>query len=519
MRPKITITVLLAAVAVAHHPPARVRSNSSSIATQDFTQKVNHSLDASSATFKQRYQLNTQHFKPGGPILFIQSAEAGMSVINTSDFMDYAPKLGALVVMLEHRFFGDLRIGSYPPGYDPMNISKEALSSLTLDNVLQDGVNFVNWIKKTVLGAKNSKVIYAGSSYGGFLAVSARMQYPDTFYGAIASSPALNSFGPTSSNRFKFDSAKWASDVYEEASKGASSKIKTSMLTFKRCLAGKKDNTCESTIPDLNICKNSTVLGYERLYRAVLHTYLAVSKFNYPWIEKYPTANPFENLIKKTLAANTAGEVLRIPLLAAAWGNASSCTDAFNLNISKASTGNIANTQPAFGYINCGYYPINDKSVPSDNVLPETFARGAVDICTNPAWKAVDYGRENEYFLQKYAMTNDFIDTTTRLLIVQGRYDRTAAIGSPILTVTNMLNHSRVVLLNGTAHAEDTVSEAIEPRGLKPEMDQIRDLKLEHLKEWLGQGSQTPDASSGLVSPRCEMFVLSLLLLVMVLLF
>ncbi|OTA99650.1 hypothetical protein M426DRAFT_16251 [Hypoxylon sp. CI-4A] len=460
---------LLSAMAVARHPPARVQSNTSGIATQDFIQKVNHTPDASSTTFKQRYQLITQYFEPGGPILFVQSAEAGMPVINASDFMDYAPKLGALVAMLEHRFFGDLRSGSYPPGYDPMNISTTVFNSLTLDNVLQDGVSFVNWIKGTVEGAAKSKAIYGSSSYGGFLAVSARMRYPDTFYGAIASSPALNSFGPLGSNQYKFDSAAWASDVYDAASKDASSKIQAAMLQFKKCIP---DNTCDTTLSDLNVCKNSTSLGYDRLYRAILHTYFAVSKFNYPWIDKFPTADPFGDLVNKTLDASTAGQVLRIPLLAASWANASNCIDAFNTNITKASLGNIVTNQPAWNYINCGYYPINDKSIPSDNVLPETFARGPVDICTNPAWEAADYGRENEYFLQKYTITNDMIDTTDRLLIVQGRYDRTAAIGSPILTVTDKLNHSRVVLVDGIAHAEDAVSEAVEPRGFKPQMDQ-----------------------------------------------
>lgn len=226
-------------------------------------------------------------------------------------------------------------------------------------------------------------------------------------------------------------------------------------------------------MPDLNVCKNSISLGYERLYRAVLHTYLAVAKFNYPWIEKYPTANPMSDLIDKTLKVNTAGQVLRIPLLAASWANDSSCIDALNTNISRASLGNMVSNQPAWSYINCGYYPINDMSIPSDNVLPETFARGNVDICTNPAWETFDYGRENEYFLQKYAITNDILDTTERLLIVQGRYDRTAAIGSPILTVTDMLNHSRVVLVDNIAHAEDAVSQAIIPKGKKPEIDEV----------------------------------------------
>ncbi|KAI0884277.1 uncharacterized protein GGS22DRAFT_189406 [Annulohypoxylon maeteangense] len=496
----LKIISLFAAVAMARHAPALVQSNTSGIATQDFVQKVNHSIDGGPATFKQRYQLNTKYFEPGGPILFIQSAEAGMPVINASDFMDYAPKLGALVAVLEHRFFGDLHSGSYPPGYNPMNISNESFSSLTLDNVLQDGISFVNWIKSTVLGAKHSKVIYGGSSYGGFLAVLARIRYPDTFHGAIASSPALTSFGPLTSNRYKFDSGKWAGDVYGGASKDASEKIKTSMLIFKKCLS---DNTCGSALYGLNVCKNSTVLGYERLYKAVLQTYLGISKFNYPWVDKYPTADPLDNLIGKTLEAKTVGEVLRIPLLATSWGNESSCIDAFNANISRASSGDISSNQPAFEYITCGFYPINDRSIPSSNVFPETFARGNVDVCINAAWKSADYGRDNEYFLQKYAMTNDLLDSTERLLIVQGGYDRNAAIGSPILTVTNLLNHSRVILVNDIAHAEDAVSKSIEPRGLKPQMDQIRDAKLAHLKEWLGQGNQTKDSENS-ASARCS---------------
>ncbi|XXH00099.1 aprataxin-like protein [Hypoxylon texense] len=504
-----TTLTLLAAMATARHPAARVQSNASGIATQGFVQKVNHTADAGSATFKQRYQLNTQHFEPGGPILFVQSAEAGMRGLNASAFADYAPALGALVAVLEHRFFGDLHGGSYPPGYNPLNVTGDVFDSLTVDNVLQDGVEFVNWIKGTVLGAANSKVIYSGSSYGGFLAVLARLRYPDTFYGAIASSPALNSFGPLSSNKFKFDSAKWASDVYDEVSIDASTKIKMAMIQFKRCL---QDRNCDGVIPDLNVCKNSTALGYERLYRAVLNTYLAVSKFNYPWVEKYPTADPLQDLINKTLAANTAGEVLRVPLLAASWANGSACIDAFNGNVSRASAGRVESGQPAWAYISCGYYPVNDVSIPAGNVLPEAHARGPVDLCANAAWRAPDYGRENEYFLQKYALTNDFLDTADRLLIVHGRYDRTAAIGSPVLTVTDVLNHSRVILVDGTAHAEDTFSEAVEPRGLKPQMDQIRDIKLAHLKEWLGHGNQTQSGTATLVSAHGLAYIFPLIL-------
>lgn len=163
--------ILLVGVAMAAHPAARVHSNSSGIATQNFIQKVNHTADGGSATFKQRYQLNTRYFEPGGPILFLQSAEAGMPSINSSDLMDYAPKLKALVAILEHRYFGDFHGGSYPAKYDPMNISSGVFNSLTLDNVLQDGVDFVNWIKKTVSGAAESPVIYSGCEYQPHLSI------------------------------------------------------------------------------------------------------------------------------------------------------------------------------------------------------------------------------------------------------------------------------------------------------------------------------------------------------------
>ncbi|KAI0166948.1 hypothetical protein GGR52DRAFT_584809 [Hypoxylon sp. FL1284] len=519
----LKVAALLAATAAAR------QTNTSGFATQDFVQKVNHTAAAGSgpglATFRQRYQLSTQHFRVGGPILFVQAAEAGMTPLNASVFADYAPGLGAAVAVLEHRFFGDVGGGSYPPSYYPLNASGAILAaSLTLDNVLCDAVNFVTWIKRTVPGAADSRVIYGGSSYGGFLAVSARMQYHETFYGAIASSPALNSFGPLDTNRYRFDATRWAGDVYDSISADATSKIKSAMLQFKKCIQsrteaptaitkhvtgtlitrGGVDNNCDQALPDLNVCKNSTGLGYHRLYNAAANTYLAVAKFNYPWVDKYPTTYPLNNLINQTLAARTASQVLRVPLLAASWAaNASACIDGLNPNISRASRNRVESAQPAWAFLNCGLYAVNDVSVGDANkLLPEAQTRGAADLCAEAGWRAADYGRANEYFLQKYALTSDLLDATDRLLVVQGGYDRTAAVGSPVLSVTPMLNHSRVILVDGAAHAEDAVSEAVEPRGQKPQLDQIRDIKLEHIREWLGYGNQTDSVAANVVPLR-----------------
>ena len=67
-------------------------------------------------------------------------------------------KLGGIVATLEHRFFGS----SYPEGTSWENTTTAQFGPLTLENVLEDSVAFVTWIKKTVPGAKNSKVIISG---------------------------------------------------------------------------------------------------------------------------------------------------------------------------------------------------------------------------------------------------------------------------------------------------------------------------------------------------------------------
>ena len=126
---------------------------------QNFTQKLNHDKPGDNATFLQRYQLDTSHFKPGGPILFHQNEEAAITSnpLPIHVFNDYAANLGAMVVGLEHRYFGT----SYPEGLSvASNITAAQYAPLTLDNVLGDSVAFVGWLKSTVPGAQNSPVIF-----------------------------------------------------------------------------------------------------------------------------------------------------------------------------------------------------------------------------------------------------------------------------------------------------------------------------------------------------------------------
>ena len=125
---------------------------------RNFTQKLNHN-QTSGETFQQQYQIDTTKFKTGRPIIFLQGAEDAKPLspekLYTNVVADHAAQLNGIVATLEHRYFGY----SFPKGF---NGSIGSYSALTLDNVLQDSVEFVKYIKAQVPGAENSTVLVAG---------------------------------------------------------------------------------------------------------------------------------------------------------------------------------------------------------------------------------------------------------------------------------------------------------------------------------------------------------------------
>lgn len=123
----------------------------------NFTQSLDHNSN-STATFNQQYYLVTDYFKPGGPILFLQGPESPLNPIENHDFMDWAEELGAIVASLEHRFFGK----SLPSSFDGTTAS---YAPLTLENVMEDAVTFLDFIKKNVTGAADSKAIVEGGMF------------------------------------------------------------------------------------------------------------------------------------------------------------------------------------------------------------------------------------------------------------------------------------------------------------------------------------------------------------------
>ncbi|XP_065204020.1 putative serine protease F56F10.1 [Planococcus citri] len=98
--------------------------------------------------------------------------------------MSYAKDAQALVIGLEHRFYGNSRPFA--------NTSLENLNYLNVQQALADIAYFIETVNQKFLVPENTKWILFGGFYGGSLAAWARAKYPHLVYGAIASGALIS---------------------------------------------------------------------------------------------------------------------------------------------------------------------------------------------------------------------------------------------------------------------------------------------------------------------------------------
>ncbi|CAD7698965.1 unnamed protein product [Ostreobium quekettii] len=145
-----------------------------------------------SATYSQRYFLCPSFWKAShdgekGPIFVYLGNEADVTLyLNATGLMwEHAQDYGALLVFVEHRYYGN----SVPSGGE----GKKAKQYLTTEQALADYAEFISGLK-CQLNATNSPVVGFGGSYGGMLAAWMRMKYPHVVDGVIAASAPIWSF-------------------------------------------------------------------------------------------------------------------------------------------------------------------------------------------------------------------------------------------------------------------------------------------------------------------------------------
>ncbi|KAJ0030575.1 hypothetical protein Pint_14538 [Pistacia integerrima] len=117
----------------------------------------------SSKIFYQKYLINSHYWHKGGPIFVYTGNEGHIEwfAANTGFLLDIAPKFKALLVFIEHRFYGE----SMPFGKDSYK-SAETLGYLNSQQVLADYAVLIRSLKHN-LSSESSPVVVFGGSYGG----------------------------------------------------------------------------------------------------------------------------------------------------------------------------------------------------------------------------------------------------------------------------------------------------------------------------------------------------------------
>ncbi|XP_072428864.1 thymus-specific serine protease [Chiloscyllium punctatum] len=148
---------------------------------QWFVQRLDHFNAADGRVWKQRFYINDTFYQPGGPVFLMIGGEgtANPAWMDYGTWLTFAEKLGALCILIEHRFYGK----SQPT----MDLSVSNLQYLRSDQALADLAHFRTKMD-VKLNLTQNKWIAFGGSYPGSLAAWFRLKYPHLVYAAVASS-------------------------------------------------------------------------------------------------------------------------------------------------------------------------------------------------------------------------------------------------------------------------------------------------------------------------------------------
>ncbi|XP_018571389.1 putative serine protease K12H4.7 [Anoplophora glabripennis] len=168
-------------------PPPKVAVSRVEVATDYFTQRLDHFDPSNTIVWSQRYYVNTEYFNATErETIFLMIAgegQASVSWMTGGAWIEPAEKYGALLFELEHRFYGV----SHP--FD--DLSTENLRYLSSRQALEDTATFINGMNQEYNLTKDAKWIVFGGSYAGSLAAWLRQKYPHLVQGAMSASGPL----------------------------------------------------------------------------------------------------------------------------------------------------------------------------------------------------------------------------------------------------------------------------------------------------------------------------------------
>jgi len=180
-----------------------------------FDQQLDHN-DPSKGTFKQRYYVDDVYWTgPGAPVFFEIGGEGPAEAASGGFIRILAQQFGALMVALEHRFYGK----SVPKG----GLSLSNLPFLSSRQALADVADVIIFLQSTVT-TNQSKFFTFGGSYSGALSAWFRLKYPHLTSGSLSSSGVVNAI---------FDFTAFDTQVYEAIGTPCSSYVQATTAAFE----------------------------------------------------------------------------------------------------------------------------------------------------------------------------------------------------------------------------------------------------------------------------------------------
>mmetsp|Transcript_14044 Transcript_14044/g.32560 ORF Transcript_14044/g.32560 Transcript_14044/m.32560 type:complete len:537 (+) Transcript_14044:31-1641(+) len=164
-------------------------------AEKTFDQWLDHFDGANTATWRQRYFVNASSFASNSsftPVVFLCMGGEGppltADVVKTGEehcglMVSMAERHGALVLALEHRFYGK----SIPTP----DLSTASLRFLSTEQALEDMASFHAHITDMYSLSPHTRWVTFGGSYPGMLAAWSRSKYPHLIHASVSSSAPL----------------------------------------------------------------------------------------------------------------------------------------------------------------------------------------------------------------------------------------------------------------------------------------------------------------------------------------
>ncbi|XP_038641900.1 thymus-specific serine protease [Scyliorhinus canicula] len=148
-----------------------------------FPQPLDHFNRRNNGTFKQRYWVNAELWEhQRGPVFLFIGGEGALTPYSVlaGEHVDLARKYRALLVSLEHRYYG--------ASINPDGLSDQNIQFLSSQQGLADLATFHEFIKQQYALTGKHRWICFGGSYPGSLSAWFRMKFPHLVFAAVASS-------------------------------------------------------------------------------------------------------------------------------------------------------------------------------------------------------------------------------------------------------------------------------------------------------------------------------------------